>query len=290
MEKKRSWTCTLIVQVSLCIAFYLSLNLGQHQNSIYHTRDGTANTRPLDVYFLSVGGGFRPLNQQIHLLKLMENVAKAYKAKFVVNISELGEDDPLTQNASRLFSSMNIPWYTTRASKGWKVGCFMEQINLTHGKMLTIAGVDTESLQDSMLEGSMNSFGNNQLNWLTQTLEANPNSWLIVVGYHPMVVCEDNEEQTEEKKVYEPLHRIFMTYGVNAYLSRQGCINHDFEDDVDYIGITNPIKSEFYMDSLNGSSVFQKEMNNGFLLHRVSSLEILFQFNSCKFKLIMFHT
>ena len=28
----------------------------------------------------------------------MEKAAKTYKARFVMNISELGEDDPLTQN------------------------------------------------------------------------------------------------------------------------------------------------------------------------------------------------
>ncbi|KAG8639422.1 hypothetical protein MANES_14G112000v8 [Manihot esculenta] len=275
MEKKRSWTCTLVVQVSLCVAFYLSLNLGHPQNSVYRSRGGTAGTKPIDVYFLSVGGGFRPLKQQTHLLKLMENVAKAYNAKFVVNISEMGEDDPLTQNASRLLSSMNIPWYTTRASKNQKVGCFMEQINITRGKTLTIASMDTESLQDSMLKGSMNSFANDQLNWLTQTIEANPKSWFIVVGYHPLVVCEDKQEKFEGKNVYEPLRRIFMKYGVDAYLSRQGCINRDFQGCVNYVGITNPMKSEFYSDSLNASRAFQKEMINGFLLHRVGSLEIL---------------
>jgi len=32
----------------------------------------------------------------------MEKVANIYKARFVVNISELGEDDPLTQNVRSL--------------------------------------------------------------------------------------------------------------------------------------------------------------------------------------------
>lgn len=33
----------------------------------------------------------------------MEMVAKAYKARFVVSISELGEDDPLMKNVRSLF-------------------------------------------------------------------------------------------------------------------------------------------------------------------------------------------
>lgn len=33
----------------------------------------------------------------------MEDVAKAYDARFVINSSELGEDDPLKQNVRSLF-------------------------------------------------------------------------------------------------------------------------------------------------------------------------------------------
>ncbi|KDP38654.1 hypothetical protein JCGZ_04007 [Jatropha curcas] len=274
MDKKRSWACTLAVQVFLCIATYISLNLGEPHNFIYHSGDGSTSIRPVDAYFLSVRGGYRSIKRQTHLLKLMENVAKAYKAKFVVNISELGEEDPLTRNASGLFSSMNISWYTTRASKGSKVDCFLKQINVTHGKMLTVSGLDTKSLQDLMLAGSTSSFGNNESNWLTQTLEAATESWLMVVGYDPVVVCEEKEEQTEAQQLYEPLHHIFLKYGVNVYLSTQGCVNHTFQGGVAYIGIADPNKSKPYEASLNGSSAFQGEMDDGFLLHRVGSLEI----------------
>lgn len=33
----------------------------------------------------------------------MEDVAKSYDARFVINTSELGEDDPLKQNVRSLF-------------------------------------------------------------------------------------------------------------------------------------------------------------------------------------------
>lgn len=62
------------------------------------SQSSSGSSRPLDLYFISVRGGFRPLNQQTHLLKQMEKAAKTYEARFVINISELGEDDPLTQN------------------------------------------------------------------------------------------------------------------------------------------------------------------------------------------------
>ncbi|EEF38840.1 uncharacterized protein LOC8282509 [Ricinus communis] len=274
MEKKRSWVCSLVLQVCLCVVVYLALNLGQPQNFVYFSRGGITSTRNLDVYFLSVRGSYRDIKQQSHLLKLMENVAKVYKVKFVVNISELGEDDPLTKNASRLFSSMNVPWYTTIASKGRGVGHPLDQNNVKDGKMLIIADVDTESRQDLMLVGSTSGIGNNQLNWLAKTLEATTSNWLVVVGYHPVLVCEENNEKIEAKQVYEPLHHIFMKYGVNAYLSRGGCANHTFQDSVAYIGIADPIKSEPEMASLNGSLAFQKEVEIGFLLHRVNSLEM----------------
>lgn len=61
------------------------------------SQSSSGSSRPLDLYFISVRGGFRPLNQQTHLLKQMEKAAKTYKARFVINISELGEDDQLTQ-------------------------------------------------------------------------------------------------------------------------------------------------------------------------------------------------
>jgi len=67
MEKKRSWACNFVLQVSLFIAFYLALNLDQPQTSLYNSRKGTRT--PLDVYFLSVRGGYRPLKQRALLLK-----------------------------------------------------------------------------------------------------------------------------------------------------------------------------------------------------------------------------
>lgn len=64
--EKPSWVPTLVAQACLCFSLYLAFQLGQPQKPMYH---GTSGTRPLDLYFISVGGGFRPLNQQTHLLK-----------------------------------------------------------------------------------------------------------------------------------------------------------------------------------------------------------------------------
>ncbi|XP_042964968.1 uncharacterized protein LOC122299100 isoform X4 [Carya illinoinensis] len=232
--EKPSWFRTIFVQVSLCFVLYLALNLGQPQKPIQRNRSGN---RALDLYFISVRGGFRPLKQQTHLLKLMDKVAKVYNVSFVVNTSELGEDDPLMQNGTAFFSSLKIPWYTTRTTKGHGVCCFLEQIKLPYGKTLDIVGVDTGSLQDLMLRGSSSEIGHSQLHWLTRTLEAISGNWRIVVGFHQLVACEENNEQMEAKQLYELLHHTF-----NAYLSGHDCTKHVRPGNIAYIG--NPASRE----------------------------------------------
>ncbi|CAK7338247.1 unnamed protein product [Dovyalis caffra] len=169
--------------------------------------------------------------------------------------------------------------YSTRVSNSGKVGCFLEQINITRGKLLTLVGLDTGSLQDSMLTRSTNGLKNSQLNWLTQTLEETTDNWLIISGYHPVVICD--KEQVEAKQIYVPLHNIFMKYGVvrsewsshfdiyggishvysfkilNAYMSRQGCNSHPVQGGVAYIGIADPTESE-PLNSLNERLAFRK--------------------------------
>ncbi|KAK4858525.1 hypothetical protein QYF36_017762 [Acer negundo] len=256
MEREPTWVCTLVTQLCLCFALYGALNLGQPQKSINQESD--------DFYFISVGGGFRPFKQQTHLLKLMERVAKSYQARFVVNTSELGENDPLKQNATMIFRSLKVPWYTTRASKGQEFGRFQEKIKLPHGETLDIIGLDTGSLQETMLAGLSSGTANNQINWLTGTLERTNSNWCIVVGFHPLVVCEENKEQMKAKRIYNSLHLIFMKFGVNLYLSKQGCTGYSHQDSVTYI--ENPDLIKF----ANG----RETVDDGFLLHRVSSLEI----------------
>ncbi|XP_031266338.1 uncharacterized protein LOC116124745 [Pistacia vera] len=259
MERKPIWLCTLATQLCLFSALYIALNMGHPQTSIYRERD--------QFYFISVSGGFRPLQLQTLLLKKMDLVAKSYKVRFVINTSELGEDDPLKQNATQLFPSLRVPWYTTRVSEEKEVGCFREQIKLPHGETLEIVGVDTGSLQETMLSRFSNGTGDNQLSSLTRTLEATNGHWCIVVGFHPLVICEENKEEIKAKKIYEPLHRIFMKLGVNAYLSKHGCAEFARQDSVAYI--ENPD----LIESVNG-----RGMVDGFLLHRVSSLEIVTYF------------
>lgn len=45
---------------------------------------------------------------EILLLMKMEKVIKKYNARFVVNLSELGEDDPLLQNVRPIYLNFNL--------------------------------------------------------------------------------------------------------------------------------------------------------------------------------------
>lgn len=57
---------TLLAQLCLCIAFYLSLNMGHPKNyDFLKIRD----ENPLDFYFISVWGGLRSVKEETLLLK-----------------------------------------------------------------------------------------------------------------------------------------------------------------------------------------------------------------------------
>ncbi|XP_017982673.1 PREDICTED: uncharacterized protein LOC18587872 isoform X2 [Theobroma cacao] len=216
----------------------------------------------------------------------MENVAKAYDVKLVVNISELGEGDPLLQNVTRLSPLLKVPWYTTGVSKQDGLGCFLEQIKLPNGRTLAIVSLNTASLQDTMLVGSSSGMMDNLLNWLTRTLETTISSWRMVVGFHPLVACEESEEQMVVKQIHEPLHQIFMKFGVNLYLSQQGCSSYALQDSVAYIGNPGLIKENSHLPSANGRYLVRKEMSNGFLLHRLSLLEMVTYFVTSEGKVV----
>ncbi|XP_022756338.1 uncharacterized protein LOC111304087 [Durio zibethinus] len=206
---------------------------------------------------------------------IMENVAKAYDLRFVVNISELGEGDPLMQNVTRLSTLLNVPWYTTGVSEREDLDCFLQQIKLPHGRILDIVSLNIALLQDTMLVGSSNGMRDNLLNWLTRTLEATTSSWRIVVGFHSLVAREENDKQLIAEQIHEPLHHIFVKLGVNVYLSQQGCYSYALQDSVAYIGNPGLTEANSHLASANGRFLVRKEMINGFLLRRLSLLEMV---------------
>ncbi|XP_052180434.1 uncharacterized protein LOC127793766 isoform X2 [Diospyros lotus] len=208
MEKK-SWLCTLITQFFLFVALFVAINIGRPQKKPEYqiSRDGRAT---FDLYFISVRGGSRSLQEQFRLLEQVENVLKTYKAKFVVDISELGEEDPLMQNATRYLQSLKVPWYTTNALKRRGADYFLKKVKIAEEKTLDLIALDTGSLKDPS-----SGTGRDQLHWLTRILETSNGNWHVVAGFHPMVACDKSIDQmVETKQDIASLHHIFLKYGV----------------------------------------------------------------------------
>lgn len=252
MEKK-SWACTIMIQLGLCIGLYYAINVGQPQTPSY--RAGI-KSQVNDVYFISVVGGFRPLKKQTHLLKQIEKVINTYKVGFVINISELGEDDPLLQNATQYFGSLKAPWYTTITLKGEEPNYLFKQVNISSGRTLDIISLNNIKIQDSS-----SSSGDFELKRLSRKLELSDSNWCIAAGFHSLF-CNQSVEQTQAKGDNVLLHQMLLKHGVDAYISGQPCANKT--------RIGGP-----HLTPIGQDSYLQKEMTNLFLLHGVSPLEIV---------------
>ncbi|GAB2289119.1 hypothetical protein Dimus_023421 [Dionaea muscipula] len=259
--EKPSWVLTVVTQISLFFALYLALNLGQP----YYRRNGIAG--PFEIYFISVrGGGFRSLEQQSLLLKQIEMVVKTYDAKFVVNVGELGNGDPLLHNGTRRFPSLRVPWYTIEEdSKGKAAVYLLKQVELPIGKNLGIIALKTSLFQDSLSNAR-----SDQMGQLMRMLEAADTHWSIVFGLQPLAACEEGNRDLEVNPNYQHLHHIFVKYRVNAYFSGKGCVNHAHKDGVAYISHPGPVENKPLSRNLTRSI---GELEDGFLVHRVGLLE-----------------
>ncbi|CAN7070242.1 unnamed protein product [Brassica oleracea var. botrytis] len=230
--KKSSWGCTVFIQLSLCLIVYVSLHFG-HQSLLSSNDDDNAGA--LDLHFISVSCGFRPLQRQTRLLRLMERVAETYKAKFVVSTSEDGEEDLLLLNDTRVSSTLKLPWYTTKKGSG----SFREHIELPFAGSLDVVFVDTGSLQKQMMSGSLNGSMISQLKELTKVLKAADGDWRIVVGSDPLFAYTLSNGPEEAKGAARTFQQITIKYGVNMYISEKGCSNGANEDSFTCIMVPN---------------------------------------------------
>uniref|UniRef100_A0A0E0HLU2 Calcineurin-like phosphoesterase domain-containing protein n=1 Tax=Oryza nivara TaxID=4536 RepID=A0A0E0HLU2_ORYNI len=244
-SKRPPWSRTVAVQVALCVAMYAAFSLGEPRLHRNRGRGGGGGVEASlgrggrgGVSFLSVAGGARPAAEQARLLRQMESIAKAYKVKFVVDVAQLGEEDPLWQNI---------------------IGNFLKRVMMPYDQSLEIIGMDTGSLQEPIHDGKIRASSREQFKWLEQSIAATSSNWKIVVGYDPFFVCAE-AHTLETTKLYEPLQRIFAKYGVNAYISTGGHCGY-FRQDNSMLYIGNPSP-----DDLTSS--------DGFLLHIVNLLEM----------------
>ncbi|RVW73621.1 hypothetical protein CK203_056957 [Vitis vinifera] len=111
-------------------------------------------------------------------------------------------------------------------------------------------GSGFESQQDFMLMNPLNGAGNDQLHGLTKTLETSDSDWRIVVGFCSLAVCEGNRERIEIQ-LYEHLHHIFYKFGVDVYLSGEGCSDYARKDSIAYIRNPGSIDEKLPLASVN---------------------------------------
>ncbi|KAL7097209.1 hypothetical protein ACP275_10G129500 [Erythranthe tilingii] len=238
--KEKSWLCTLITQLSLCAAAYIALNIGQPQNQNQKLTHGRRSS--FHIYFITVNGGFTSLQQQTLLLQQMVKVKKICDIRFVIDISELGESEPLLQNATVFPELRNMPWYTCGNLRRQGETYSVTKIEIPHGQTLDIIALDTVLFQDPS-----SARGNDQIMWLRKTLNESNSDWKIVVGFDPLIS-------------FESLHSTLLHYGADAYMSTKTC-------DAEAQGL--------YITAFNHNSISKEETVNGFLLHRVSSMEMV---------------
>lgn len=76
-RKRPSWVSTVVVQVLLCVAFYVAITVWfprarSRNTELFKRKNGISDifvARSTDLYFLSVRGGSRPVHSQTQLLQ-----------------------------------------------------------------------------------------------------------------------------------------------------------------------------------------------------------------------------
>ncbi|KAH6827593.1 hypothetical protein C2S53_020534 [Perilla frutescens var. hirtella] len=194
----------------------------------------------------------------------MVKVKKTYKARFVVDFSELGESDPLLLNATLFHELQNMPWYPSGILKGERATYFSKKIEVPDGQTLDIIALDTVLLQN---QSSVR--GNDQIVWLMRILNESISDWKVVVGLHQLISSDCNIWETNETR-FAPLQNILLQYGVDVYMSTETC-----DDNTTTTTTRGNGNEAIYLTAVNHNLVSKEETMGGFLLHRVSSLEMV---------------
>ncbi|KMZ66571.1 hypothetical protein ZOSMA_294G00230 [Zostera marina] len=293
-RKRPSWVSTVVVQVLLCVAFYVAITVWfprarSRNTELFKRKNGISDifvARSTDLYFLSVRGGSRPVHSQTQLLQQMEIVAKNIDVKFILDLSEVGENDPLLQNATQHYPSLNMLWYATGNGKNGNEGYLLKQFALSHGQSLDIIILDMESWKNAEHKEEGNLSYTSQMDWLKKSLAESDSNWRVILGYDPVIDCEEHlEERRRNLKAYHILRDVFLKHKVNVYLSKMGCAGRYFQySGMAYIG--NPS----YHVETNTTREEEATNDDMFLLHRVNPLEIETYFIDSSGEVVSRHT
>ncbi|KAL8133328.1 hypothetical protein AgCh_008696 [Apium graveolens] len=180
---------------------------------------------------------------------------------FSINIWQVLTD--LLQQATHHLQSLKVPWYTTSIFKGKELDYVVKQIEIPGQKALDVIIFQAGFKQDN----STDSY-NRELHQLTGLLNATNGDWRIVVGFQSLEGCDDSLKKMD-------LYHVFLKYGVDAYLSAQVCNKNVEKEGAALIHNAGEMRRGPYFMSINEKRILHSDIENGFLLHRVGSIEIV---------------
>ncbi|KAG9143614.1 hypothetical protein Leryth_019202 [Lithospermum erythrorhizon] len=243
-----SWVNTFVIQVFLCLAFYLVFQIGQPQKANPHRMNKIKVQKNfLDFHFVSVASSPRPLQEYTLLFKQLEKVIKMYNVQFVINISE----DPLLMNVTTFLQHPEVLLHTTRSLEGQGPVYYQKKIDLPHGRTL---------------DGPAQK---NQFSSLTKILKGSQSDWHIAIGYHSLVNCSVDGEKSDE------LASTLLNTGVNAYISLQTCLTYVPKEGSGEISSGDVENEGLSFTFVNPNLIPMRENVDGFVLHRISALEFI---------------
>lgn len=281
-----SWRVTVFTQTIISLALFMVVFefLSPARIQRYHRR-----SEPLDLYFISVGDGKNTLAEKRAIAEQMKKTAKEYGVQFVVSIGDRGIGDSLfkiVHEEVHLFPSLQVPWYSAIGAHQGLGGprYFQKEISIPFQHTMDIISIDTTGLEDAINNDFFRRGGQDQVEWLKKALAGRTGDWCIVIGRHPLKNCQvERIVKNNKQNLHDLLLPIFMKYGVHVYLHGQEHFSQYVQDNgIAYIG--NPDGS-FANDSNvlhNETCSWAKDLQNGFILYRVSPMEMEFYFMDSK--------
>ncbi|GER36277.1 calcineurin-like metallo-phosphoesterase super family protein, partial [Striga asiatica] len=212
------------------------------------------------------------------LLKIAKG-QRTYKVRFVIDVSELGEFSPLLQNATTFPEFQSISWYRSIISMYIAFHDFF----LAHYLILLVESFSISLIccyQTCRYTSRYYCLGchpipalkylfdhssvcaNDQIQWLTRILKESDSEWKVVFGECKILKMENGSP-------FEPLWSILLQYGENAYISTKSCT-----DQGQRFGVSSMDRGS-YFTAVNQNFVFKEDKADGFIFHRISSLEMV---------------
>ncbi|KAJ7542916.1 hypothetical protein O6H91_09G017200 [Diphasiastrum complanatum] len=244
------------------------------------------HSRSDDVYFLSLGNHCCGSAAQKAVAMQMGVTAEEYKTKFVVSLGNDFNIGPLfgtrfsVMNFQDVFTShpsLRIPWYMAVGDYYKPEGhimyaniseylimpapYFTKKILLPSGGSIDIVFLHTKTLLYDQV----------QEQWLERSLANNTANWCITVGHH-----------LPENQLRDLLLPLFLQYGVDAYIYGHDYVGQYSEDaGVAYIGNGVGGCSQG-LPKIQDQALWTRLDYDGFILHRVSTLQMEFMFMDTK--------